>query len=114
MKQIQLTARLRIHPGKLHAFKVAAAACLRCVREKDTGTTQYDWFFSADEAECVVRETYADSEAVLGHTENVGEALGELLSTCDISLELYGEPSSALLKAVEGLPCQLYSHFQGL
>ena len=114
MKQIQVKARLRIHPGKLDAFKTAAADCLQNVREKDSGTTEYDWFFNADQSECVVQETYADSDSVLGHVGNLGEKMGNLLATADISLELYGEPSAALLKGIEGLPHQVYSYFQGL
>lgn len=115
MRQIQVTARCRIHEGKLNAFKTAADVCLRSVREKDHGTTQYDWFFNADRTECVVRETYRDSDAVLGHIANLDDALGTLLCTCDLlSLEIYGEPSPALLKAVESLPHKVYDYFHGL
>jgi quinol monooxygenase YgiN len=43
MTEIQLTAHITIHPGKLDRFKAAAANCLKIVREKDKGTYQYDW-----------------------------------------------------------------------
>jgi quinol monooxygenase YgiN len=45
MDAIQVTARLTIHEGKLEEFKELAAQCMRSVRERDSGTAQYDWFF---------------------------------------------------------------------
>jgi quinol monooxygenase YgiN len=65
MNELQVTARIRIHDGKLDDFKNAAERCVTSVREKDTGTLQYDWFFNDDETECVVRERYRDSDAVI-------------------------------------------------
>jgi quinol monooxygenase YgiN len=79
MSEIQVTARLRIHDGKLEEFKDVAEKCMESVRTKDTGTLQYDWFFNADHTECVVRETYRDSEAVLEHMANLGGELMEAL-----------------------------------
>ena len=32
-----------------------AASAMQSVREKDSGTLQYDWFFNNDETECVVK-----------------------------------------------------------
>ena len=114
MNDIQATAHLTIHEGKLDDFKAVAAACLQHVREKDTGTLQYDWFFNDDQTVCVVRERYKDSEAVLQHMGNLGESLGALLGVCDMSLEIYGTPSPALMKALEGMDIGFYSYFHGL
>lgn len=75
MDAIQVTARLTIHEGKLEEFKEFAAQCMRSVRERDSGTVQYDWFFSDTHRECVVRETYKDSGAVLEHIANLGATL---------------------------------------
>jgi quinol monooxygenase YgiN len=65
MSELQGIARLKIHHGKLEEFKRLAAKCMESVRTRDTGTLQYDWFFSSDYAECVVHERYRDSEAFL-------------------------------------------------
>ena len=67
MNELQVTARLRIHEGELDKFRTIARECLAIVREKDTGTRQYDWFFNEQHNECVVRERYADSDALLEH-----------------------------------------------
>ena len=47
MSALQVTARLTIHEGKLDEFKEVAARCMQSVREKDSGTLQYDWFLNA-------------------------------------------------------------------
>ena len=112
MKEIQLTVSLKIHSGKLEDFKTIAAECMNIVREKDTGTLQYDWFFNQDQTECHVREQYRDSEAILEHMGNLGENFGRLLAITDFSAKVYGSPSEALLKATEGLNLAIYSSFQ--
>ncbi len=95
MTQIQVTARLKIHERQLEQFKAVARDCLASVLENDQGTLQYDWFFSDDASECVVRERYADSDAVLDHMANLGETLHSLLAISDLSLEVFGKPSEA-------------------
>jgi len=114
MSALQVTARLTIHEGKLAEFKEVAAACMESVREKDTGTLQYDWFFNADETECVVRETYRDSGAVLEHIGNLGETMGALLSVCDMDLEVYGSPTQELAEASKELAPTVYSPLQSI
>ena len=114
MKEIQVTARLKIHDGKLEEFKLVAAGALKTVREKDKGARQYDWFLSADQSECVVRERYVDSQAVLDHMTIVGEQLGALVGLSDLSLELYGDPSPELLQALDAFNPPVFSHLQGL
>ena len=114
MNEIQVTARLKIHQGQQERFRQIAQVCLETVREKDNGTLQYDWFFNEDESECVVRERYQDSAAVMEHMGNLGETLGALLGLADLSLEVYGTPSEELASAIAGLDVTTYSYYQGL
>jgi quinol monooxygenase YgiN len=116
MKKIQFTARFYIHAGKGEEAKKIAAECLVIVKEKEAGkgALQYDWFFNPDQTECVVHETYTDSDAVLAHMGNVGEALGRLLEISDFSLEIYGNMSEELKTAATGLNPKVYSYYQGL
>ena len=111
---IQVRATSRIKDGKLESFKQVAADCLAAVKAKDTGTTQYDWFFNDDESVCVVRETYADSDAVLQHMGHVGEHLGQLAAVADLELEVFGEPSPALVDAAAAFQPKVYKSFLGL
>jgi len=114
MKQIQATALLKIHEGKLNEFKSIAEKCMQSVREKDTGTLKYDWFINKDQTLCEVREKYKDSDAVLQHMGKLGDTLGELLTISDISLEVFGSPSDKLMDALQGLEIKFYSPFLSL
>jgi quinol monooxygenase YgiN len=116
MKEIQITAKFKIHPGKVEEFKKISHNALAIVAEKEKGKTclQYDWFFSPDETECVVRETYVDSNAVLTHLENVGEGLGQLLAISDFSGEFYGPVSDEVKNATAPFNPKFYSFFHGL
>jgi quinol monooxygenase YgiN len=114
MSQIQTTARFRIREGRLAEFQDIAARCMHSVRTKDTGTLQYDWFFNADQTECVVREMYRDSAAVLEHVANLADTLGALLSVADLEVEVFGSPSEELLQATRALAPRVYSPFQSI
>jgi quinol monooxygenase YgiN len=114
MSELQVTARFTIHDGKLAEFKALAAECMKSVREKDTGTLQYDWFFDSDETVCVVRETYRDSAAVFEHIGNLGDTFGALLATADIDLEVFGTPTQELIDGTAELGPRIYGPFQSL
>ena len=112
MDQIQVTARFNIQPGRSGEFVELADECIRIVEDQDSGTLQYDWFFNDAGDECVVRETYADSDALLEHISHVGEKLGALLEISEIDLELFGDPSAELVEAAAGLAPQVF-HLHG-
>ena len=114
MQYIQLRAICKIHDGKLDEFETAARKLLAAVQEKDTGTLQYDWFFSPDRSVCVVHETYADSDAVMQHMANMGDLLRDLVKLSDLSLELFGDPSPELAAAAAAFSPTVYGYFQGL
>ncbi len=113
MKKLQINAKFKIHPGKLDQFKAVARDCVARVKERDTGTFQYDWFFNQDQTECQVRERYADSN-VLEHITNMGPLLPAVLAVADLSLEIFGEPSNELIQASQGLDPTVYDFFQGI
>jgi len=114
MIDIQVNARLSIKPGKMEEFKKLAYSCVEMVKQKDKGTTQYDWFYNESKSKCIVRERYVDSEAVLDHMTNVGELLGGLVELSTISLDLHGSPSENLKNALEGFDVTYYDFGVGL
>src|SRR3989454_12500973 len=114
MSELQAIARLKIHHGKLEEFKRLAVKCMESVRTRDSGTLQYDWFFSDDHSECVVHERYRDSDALLEHTANLGQTMDALFETCSVSGEIFGTPSPELMKALEGHNVRIYSPYQSL
>lgn len=114
MSELQLTARFTIHDGKLDEFKSLARQCMEVVREKDTGTLQYDWFINAEGTECVVRERYRDSVAVLEHAANLGDLAGRFMSISDPDIEIFGSPTDALLEAIAALRPRVYPAYQSI
>jgi quinol monooxygenase YgiN len=114
MRQIYLIARYRIHPGMLEHFQQVAQECLGLAQRKDRGTLCYDWYLSDDRRLCVTIERYAGCDALLAHVANLDLALDRLMSTADLSLELFGTASQEVLAATEELPINFYSRFQSL
>ena len=102
----ETTARLKVREGELEGFKTQAAEMMRLTREKDTKTLRYDWFLSDDETECEVREAYVDADALLEHSNHVGEARNKLFRDYadGHTMTFYAEPSPALAEALEAMP----------
>ena len=88
MNNLQITARYQIHNGKLEEFKKIVLKCHSIVKEKDKDTLQYDWYFDESQTECVLRETYPDSKALLTHLANIGELFGKLTALGQFSAEV--------------------------
>lgn len=114
MNNLQITARYQIHSGKLAEFKKIAEECHSIVKVKDKDTLQYDWYFDESQTECVLRETYPDSDALLAHLGNIGKLGGKLVALGNFSAEIYGQPSEELLQAISGLNIKVYTFFQGI
>jgi quinol monooxygenase YgiN len=114
MEKIHLTARFpNIESSDLDEFKKIAAEMM-AVTLGETGVLEYDWFLSPDEAVCVVRETYIDSDAVLSHAPGIAEFLSRLAELGGgMEAECYGDPSAALLEAAPMLRESTFHLFQG-
>jgi len=114
MQPIQVTAKFpSIARDRLGEFKDLASEALK-ITVDDPGNLQYDWFFNAHETQCVVRETYADSEAILNHLGMVGEVLGRLVDAGGgLEVEVFGDPSPELLQAADAFNPKVYSFLQG-
>ena len=77
-------------------------------------TLQHDWFYSDDGARCVVRETYTSSDAFLAHLASAGPMLGRLVELGGgLELEVFGEPSAAVLDAIDGFRPRIYRYQDG-
>jgi quinol monooxygenase YgiN len=114
MQTLQISATFpRISHDAADQFEQLANEALVTIRN-EPGTLQHDWFFSDDGARCVVRETYIDSDAFLAHLAAAGPLLGRLVELGGgLELELYGEPSTALLDAVAVFEPRIYTYRHG-
>lgn len=116
----EATARVKVREGQLDGFKRQAAEIMRLTRELDTKTIRYDWFLSDDGTECEVREGYVDADAILEHSQHVGEARAKLFRDFadDHTMTFYAEPSPPLAAALAAMggavKVQQFSFFQAL
>jgi quinol monooxygenase YgiN len=111
VSELQGIGRFKFHDGKLDEFKRLSAQCMEIVRAKDTGTLQYEIYFSDDESECIVLERYRDSEALIEHAANLGELGQAILATGLVSSELLGEPSADLRAKLTDSPVRRFTPF---
>src|SRR4051794_32500143 len=114
MEQLQVSATFpSISPDAADQFRQLAAEVLATIRG-EAGTLQHDWFLSDDGAQCVVRETYADSDAFLAHLAASAPLLGRLIELGGgIELDLFGAPSGALRDAIAAFQPRIYGYVQG-
>jgi quinol monooxygenase YgiN len=114
MGKLRLSARLSIKEGKLDELRALAAQALAVVREQDPAGLEYEWHISADGKTCVVTETWTSSQGLLDHFAHLGPVLGKLGEVATITVDIFGDPSPALLEAMAGLSPKVYGHFAGL
>jgi len=110
-KELQTFARLKIREGMLDEYKRLAEKCAESVRTKDSGTLQYEVYFSPDNTECLVFERYRDSEALLEHFRNLGDLYNQVLETCYGAGEVCGNASPELVEQLKGSPVAIYKPF---
>jgi len=114
MKEIKAKALFKIKEGKLGEFKELIPQFISAVKEKDPGTIIYEWYLDEERMECVVLESYADSDAVMAHVANVGGLLQKSAEFGDLTLEVFGNPSNELLKVFESIGASIYPYFSGI
>jgi len=114
LSELGLVARFKIHDGEHERFRDLAKKCLVTTREKDTGTLQYDWYFSTDGNRCVVQELYRDSAAIMEHATNLAALIAEMGTIADPEFEIYGVPSEELVGMLAALPLTVFAPFQSL
>jgi quinol monooxygenase YgiN len=102
-----------IDPGRLDEFHALAAELL-AITKADPGALQYDWYMSADNTRCVLRETYADSAALLAHLPLVNEHLAKIGAISGgIDADVLGDASPELQAIIEAAGTRSYRFFQG-
>ena len=114
MSGIMSVARFRIHAGKADEFRELARECVRIVREKDPGTTVYEWYMNGDGTECIAIDGYASPDAVFAHVRNVGATMRKVLKIADASVNLLGDAPQSLIEALQFKSEAVYGRLDGL
>jgi quinol monooxygenase YgiN len=111
VSELQGIARCKFHEGGLEEFKRLAAKAMEIVRNKDTGTLQFEISFNDDQSECIVLERYRDSQALIEHAEHFGDLSEAIIRTGSFAGELIGEPSAELKAMLAGGPIRLFTPY---
>jgi len=111
LSEIKGVNRFKFHEGKVEEFKRLSAQAMDIVSAKDTGTLQYEIYFSEDQSECIVYERYRDSTAVIEHGAHVAHLNEAIFATGSVSSELLGEPSAELTARIAGSGIPLFRPF---
>jgi len=114
MRELQGIARFTFHEGMLGEFKRLSAECMEIVREKDSGTLQYEIYFNADQSECIVLERYRDSDALIEHFEHLSHLMEPILATGSVSGDLLGDLSPELRAKMAGSGVRLFAPYQSM
>ncbi|WP_322410647.1 putative quinol monooxygenase [Microbacterium invictum] len=90
--------------GQVEELKRLSERCMQIVREKGTGTLQYDIFLSDDQSEAVVIERYRDSQAQTEHLEHIGPDLlsAVIASTATVDGWTLGNPTEEVRQQLAG------------
>jgi len=112
VREIQGIGRFKFREDELEEFKRLSAQLMEIVRTQDTGTLQYEIYFSEDQSDCIVLERYRDSEALVEHAGHLGD-LGRAIPGL-VSSELLGEPSDDVRAKLVGSGVRLFTPFLSL
>ena len=96
MDEIKGIARVKFHPGKVEDWKRLTEEAMEIVRNKDSGTLQYEIFFNKDESEAIVFERYRDADAAIEHFSNISHLMAPLLATASVTGEVLGTPNAKM------------------
>jgi quinol monooxygenase YgiN len=108
-------ARFKFHEGKVEEYKRLSARAMDIVRTKDSGTLQFDIYLNDDESECMVIERYRDSDALIEHSENLGELSEAILAIVSVVHgEVLGEVSAELRAKLADSPVQPFRPHQSM
>ena len=99
---------ISIPDGMQERFKNLIEEALTIIEKNHEGVTQYEWYLSEDGRTCVVRETFASSEAAIKHIGVTAPYLSRLLDFATYQLDVYGEISDELREVVGAMKPTYY------
>lgn len=94
-RQICALAWFTPREGQAGALRALAAEAFATARDKDPGTTGYEWFFDA-EGGAMALDIYADADAMAAHMRNCGPIMARILEIARSRTLLFGPLPPAL------------------
>lgn len=113
-ESIQVYTKFHIHPGEAENFQRIALQLLDIVKEKDAGTPRYDSFYNPDLTECVLMDTYADTNGMYSHMRHCAKVHHELTDRSTMTVEFLGLPPPAAMKGIASFNPYILIFHRGL
>jgi quinol monooxygenase YgiN len=104
MSNVFWTFKVTVKDGELDNLKDLIREMADGSKANEPGTLIYEWTISEDEKSAEVHERYADSDAALRHLASFNDNFADRLMALvePTGMIVYGSPSAALKKQLEG------------
>jgi quinol monooxygenase YgiN len=113
-KDIYWLCVFRVAPRQLDDFKAVVRPLVEATRKED-GALAYEYNVSDDHSEIHIIEHYRDSDAVIHHVEKTFSIFAERFTSLATvsSFVVYGDPSTAARKILDGFGAVYLTKFDG-
>lgn len=115
MSKIWVKGRLSARPGGAAEFEQWAAELVERIRASDPGTLAFGVYPDGTDGDYIINELYRDSEAAIGHLQNVGPLLGRMGDVAEPPshpIEVFGDVSDELRQLYSAWNAKIYSPVQ--
>jgi len=112
--RVYVLTEFTIAPGKVDAFKEIAQELLEVVKEKESETLRYQWYFDKDQSKSFLVEEYPNAGALRAHTIHVGLFLPKLLKISKPKFTVLGKPNLAAKEILSHYGAQNFVYWNGL
>ena len=114
MAETMLIVDIEIKPGRVNAFKAAAAALFQRT-QGEPDTLRYDYFMSDDETRNINVEVFRNADAFVHHNRHVADIVGALFENADVvRIDVVGDVNDDLYAELDGLKLEHFDKLGGI
>ena len=112
--RVYVLTEFTIAPGKVEAFKEIAQELLEVVKEKESETLRYHWYFDKDQSKSYLVEEYPNAAALRAHIIHVGIIIPKLLKISKPKFTVLGKPNLAAREILSLSGAENFTYWNGL
>ena len=112
--RVYVLTEFTIAPGKVDAFKEIAQELLEVVKEKESETLRYQWYFDKDQSKSFLVEEYPNAGALRAHITHVGIILPKMMKISKPKFTVLGKPNLPAREILSASGGQMFTYWNGL
>ncbi len=115
MSKIWVKGRLSARAGGKAEFEKWAEELVEKIRTSDPGTLAFGVYPDGADGDYIIYELYEDSQAAIGHLQNVGpllERMGDVVEPPSHPIEVFGDVSDELRSLYSAWNAKIYPPVQ--